>query len=119
VSWTPGSHADCVPGTVLPDPDRNIASRLTYAFFRLADQRIGAVEPAPINHSAQVIAQRAATTPDVRIVRLRATAREAGHVSRAVDWSHRWVVQSQSPPVVPLGTTKQDHPPGSLRQGPS
>ncbi len=89
------ARAEYAPGSVLPDPEHNFHSRMTYAFFRLAEQRIATSEQAPVTHSARVLAERAQTTPDVRIIQLRAKTKqseaEGGH--RSVDWSHRWVVQ--------------------------
>jgi hypothetical protein len=45
--------------------------RFLFAFWRLCEQRIAVPEQAPVNHSAQVIADRAGIPPQVRIVRLR------------------------------------------------
>jgi hypothetical protein len=76
------AHAEYVPGAALPDPDHNIASQLSYAFVRLADQRIAAAEQAPVNHSAKLIAQRAGTIPDVRVIQLRHDPSKRGRPPR-------------------------------------
>jgi hypothetical protein len=91
----PPAQAQYVPGSVLPDPDHNATFRLAYAFFRLAEQRIAAPEPAPVTHSARVAAQRTGTTTDIRVLQLRVQARpqQQQQGNRAVDWSRRWVVQ--------------------------
>jgi hypothetical protein len=111
------AHAEYTPGAALPDPDHNISSRLSYAFFRLADQRIAMAEQAPVNHSANLIAQRAGTTPDVRIIQLRTKTRHSGDSHHTVDWSHRWVVQMHKVRQWYPSATEQDHPAWPPRQG--
>jgi hypothetical protein len=77
------------------DPDGTLGSRFLYAFWRLCEQQIGAVQAAPAGHSAQVTAARAGVNPDVRVVALR----RAGSSGRAAaqagphQWHHHWVVR--------------------------
>jgi hypothetical protein len=77
------------------DPDGTFGSRFLYAFWRLCEQQIGAVQAAPSGHSAQVTAARAGVNPDVRVVALR----RAGSSGRVADqagphqWHHHWVVR--------------------------
>jgi hypothetical protein len=49
-----------------------------FAFWRLCEQRIAVSEHAPVNHSAQVLADRAGIPPQVRIVRLRRAEQQPG-----------------------------------------
>jgi hypothetical protein len=78
------------------DPDGTLGSRFLYAFWRLCEQQIGAVQAAPAGHSAQVTAARAGVNPDVRVVALR----RAGSSGRAAaqagphQWHHHWVVRT-------------------------
>jgi hypothetical protein len=77
------------------DQDGTLGSRFLYAFWRLCEQKIAAVQAAPSGHSAQVIAARAAVPPDVRAVALR----RAGPANRTAgqagphQWHHHWVVR--------------------------
>jgi hypothetical protein len=76
------------------DSDGTLGSRFLYAFWRLCEQEIAAVQAAPAGHSAQVTAARAAVPPDVRVVALRRAgspgpAAQAG----AHQWRHHWVVR--------------------------
>jgi hypothetical protein len=91
--WTAGEYAS---GAVLDeDQDGTLGSRFLYAFWRLCEQQIGAVQPAPAGHSAQVTAARAGVNPDVRVVALR----RAGPSGRPAaqtgphQWHHHWVVR--------------------------
>jgi hypothetical protein len=61
------------PGGQIGDPDDTFMPRFLYAFWRLCDQQIATIDHAENNHSAQVLAQRAHVSPEVRIVRLRRT----------------------------------------------
>jgi hypothetical protein len=63
------------------------------AFWRLCEQKIATSEPAPINHSAQVLAQRTGTYLDMRIIRMRSQPGDPTSEHRRVNWHHRWVVQ--------------------------
>jgi hypothetical protein len=47
------------PGGVIDDADDTFGARFLYAFWRLCEQRIAAVSPAPVNHSALVTCARA------------------------------------------------------------
>ena len=77
------------------DPDGTLGSRFLYAFWRLCEQQIGAVQAAPAGHSAQVTGARAGVNPHVRVVALR----RAGPSSRPAaeagphQWHHHWVVR--------------------------
>ena len=90
------SAGEYASGAILnEDQDGTLGSRLLYAFWRLCEQEIAAVQPARAGHSAQVTAARAAVPPDVRVVALR----RAGSVSPASSppgahqWHHHWVVR--------------------------
>ena len=54
---------------------------------------IATSEPAPVNHTARVLAHRTGTDPDVRIIRMRSHAGDPTGEHRRVNWHHRWVVQ--------------------------
>ncbi|MGP4029733.1 hypothetical protein [Actinomadura sp. 3N407] len=81
------------PDSQLDDPDDTFHIRFLYAFWRLCEQRIGTIEQAAVNHSAQVRADRAGVPPDVRVVQLRRTAQPGDPTPTGRDWRHRWVVR--------------------------
>ena len=72
-----------------------LGSRFLYAFWRLCEQKIAAVQAARTGHSAQVTAARAAVPPDVRIVTLRRAGSPNPGASPpgAHQWHHHWVVR--------------------------
>ncbi len=83
-------------GTILDqDQDGTLGSRFLYAFWRLCEQQIAAVQAPLAGHSAQVTAARAAVPPDVRVV----TLRRAGSPGQPAaqpgphQWHHHWVVR--------------------------
>ena len=80
-------------GQEIDDHDDTFMPRFLYAFWRLCEQRIAMVGHADVNHSAQVVADRAGVSPEVRVVRLRRSEAHgaAGQGGRA--WQHRWVVR--------------------------
>jgi len=80
------------PGDEIKDTDDTFMPRFLYAFWRLCDQQIATVEHAEINHSAQLLADRAGVSPLVRVIRLRRTDQTSGAQSSR-DWQHRWVVR--------------------------
>jgi hypothetical protein len=83
-------------GTILDeDQDGTLDSRLLYAFWRLCEQQIAAVQDAPAGHSAQVTAARAGVAPDVRVVALRRAGSSGGSAAQAGphQWHHHWVVR--------------------------
>ena len=88
-----GEHAS---GAIVDeDPDGTLGSRFLYAFWRLCEQQIGAVQAAPARHSAQVTGTRAGLNPDVRVVALR-RAGSSGRPAAQTDphqWHHHWVVR--------------------------
>jgi hypothetical protein len=55
-----GEHT---PGSVIDDPDFDFTARYLYAFWRLCEQKIATSEPAPVNHTARVLARRTGTDP--------------------------------------------------------
>jgi hypothetical protein len=65
------------------DQDGTLGSRFLYAFWRLCEQQIGALQAAPPGHSAQVTAARAAVNPDVRVVALRRAGPSGRPAARA------------------------------------
>ena len=77
------------------DQDGTLGSRFLYAFWRLCEQQIGAVQAAPAGHSAQVTAARAAVKPDVRVVALRRAGPSGQPAAQAGphQWHHHWVVR--------------------------
>jgi hypothetical protein len=77
------------------DQDGTFASRFLYAFWRLCEQQIGAVQAAAVGHSAQVTAARAGANPDVRVVALRRSGPSGRPAAEAVphQWHHHWVVR--------------------------
>lgn len=91
---TTGEYAS---GTILgEDQEGTLGSRFLYAFWRLCEQQIAAVQTAPAGHSAQVTASRAAVPPDVRVVALRraeSPSQSAASMAGAHQWRHHWVVR--------------------------
>jgi hypothetical protein len=81
------------PGGQIDDPDDTFMPRFLYAFWRLCDQQIATIDHAQANHSAQLLAQRAHVSPDVRVVRLRRTQQSQDNSQATRDWQHRWVVR--------------------------
>lgn len=80
-------------GSQVEDHDDTFMPRFLYAFWRLCEQRLAAVDQAEVNHSARVLAERAEVSPEVRIVRLR-RAEQSGEASQpGREWHHRWVVR--------------------------
>jgi hypothetical protein len=77
------------------DPDGTLGSRFLYAFWRLCEQQICAVQAAPAGHSAQVTGTRAGVNPDVRVVALRRTGSSGRSAAQAGphQWHHHWVVR--------------------------
>ena len=77
------------------DQDGTLGSRFLYAFWRLCEQEIAAVQPARTGHSAQVTAARAAVPPDVRVVALRRAGSPGPGAGPpgAHQWHHHWVVR--------------------------
>jgi hypothetical protein len=90
------SADDYASGAILDeDQDGTLGSRFLYAFWRLCEQEIAAVQPVRTGHSAQVTAARAAVPPDVRVValcRARAASPSQGQAG-AHHWRHHWVVR--------------------------
>jgi hypothetical protein len=77
------------------DQDGTLGSRFLYAFWRLCEQQIGAMQAAPAGHSAQVTAARAGVNPDVRVVALRRAGSSGRPAAPAGphQWHHHWVVR--------------------------
>jgi hypothetical protein len=77
------------------DQDGTLGSRFLYAFWRLCEQQIGAIQSARAGHSAQVTAARARVNPDVRVVALRRTGSSGRPAAQAGphQWHHHWVVR--------------------------
>jgi hypothetical protein len=77
------------------DPDGTLGSRFLYAFWRLCEQQIGAIQAAPAGHSAQVTAARAGVNPDVRVVALRRAGPSGRPAAQAGphQWHHHWLVR--------------------------
>ncbi|MGH3158680.1 MAG: hypothetical protein ACRDNF_19175, partial [Streptosporangiaceae bacterium] len=81
------------PGSEIDDRDDSFMLLFLYAFWRLCEQRIAAVDHAEINHSAKVVAERAGVSPEVRIVQLRRTEQPGDPSQATHNWQHRWVVR--------------------------
>ena len=82
-------------GTALDDLEGTLASRFLYAFWRLCEQRIGAVTTAQTNHSGEPTAARTQTPADVRVVALRRTSPSspADGQTGPHQWQHHWIVR--------------------------
>lgn len=91
-----GMSEDCegqyVPGSELDDPHDTFMARFLYAFWRLCGQQLAEIEHLPVHHAAQVAADRSDTSPDVRLVQLRARTQTRPREGHPVEWKHRWVV---------------------------
>ena len=72
------------PGDQIDDPDDTFMPRFLYAFWRLCDQQIATIDHTPVNHSTQLLAQRAGVSPDVRVVHLRRTQPAEGLIATSV-----------------------------------
>ncbi len=82
------------PGDEIDDVDDLFAIRFLYAFSRLCSQQIAQLDDADTNHSAQLQADRAGVSPEVRVVTIRTGRRTGGGGEPAArDWHHRWVVR--------------------------
>ena len=82
------------PGSEIDDADDLFMARFLFAFWRLCEQRIAVTEHASINHSAQLLADRAGVPADVRIVRLRRAGQQQDEpASGSREWKHRWTVR--------------------------
>jgi hypothetical protein len=86
--------AEYASGDPINDVDDLFAVKFLYAFWRLCEQRITAIDPAPAGHAAGLTAQRAGVSPEVRVVRLRHAERPATDgPGDGREWHHRWVVR--------------------------
>ena len=82
-----------VVGEQIHDHDDQFTVRFLFAFWRLCAQRIADTQPAEVNHSARVAAERHHVPADVRVVQLRHTDQPRGGEAQQRDWQHRWVVR--------------------------
>lgn len=80
-------------GQQIEDPNDTFMPRFLYAFWRLCEQRIATVDNTEVNHSAQVLAERAGVSPDVRVVRLRRSESQGNADHGGRQWHHRWIVR--------------------------
>lgn len=81
------------PGAEIDDRDDTLMPRFLFAFWRLCEQKIATASAADVSHSAQLAADRARVSPDVRIVRLRRKEQPAKAQGGTRDWQHRWPVR--------------------------
>lgn len=83
-----------VSGDPIDDVDDLFAVKFLYAFWRLCEQRITDLQPAPAGHAAGLAAQRAGVSPEVRVVRLRQAERTGDPAEPSGrQWHHKWVVR--------------------------
>jgi hypothetical protein len=80
-------------GAQVDDPEDTFMPRFLYAFWRLCEQRIAAVERPEAGHSARVVAERAGVPAEVRVVRLRRAESHGDSGQGGREWHHRWVVR--------------------------
>jgi hypothetical protein len=80
-------------GAELVDNDDTFALRFLFAFWRLCEQRLAAVESPSTTHAATVMAGRVDMSGDVRVVRLRQRDTDARRKPGPSQWHHRWVVR--------------------------
>lgn len=81
------------PGSEIVDEDDTFQLRFLYAFWRLCEQRIADTSTAQARHAAQLQADRAGVSSDVRVVQLRPTAATEASDDGSDRWHHRWVVR--------------------------
>ena len=102
------------------DQDGTLGSRFLYAFWRLCEQQIGAVQAAPAGHSAQVTAARAGSEPGRAGCRAapRRAFRPARRPGRAAPVASPLAgADAQGPAVVPEPAAAQGDLPRAFRQG--
>ncbi len=87
--------AEYVSGDPIDDVDDLFAVKFLYAFWRLCEQRITDLQPAPAGRAAGLAAQRAGVSPEVRVVQLRQAERErtGNGESGGRQWQHKWIVK--------------------------
>jgi hypothetical protein len=88
-----GWWGEYMPGAEIEDRDDTFMPRFLFAFWRLCQQRIATADGTDASHSAQVAADRAGVSPDVRIVRLRRREQPAKAHGGSREWHHRWPVR--------------------------
>lgn len=76
---------------VIDDRSKTFPQAFLFAFSRLCDQ--GIAESETVGERIPAVARRGGPTRDVRVVTLRKRRARSNGESRAVEWSHRWVVQ--------------------------
>lgn len=81
------------PGDQIDDIDDTFSLRFLYAFWRLCEQRIAAVDHVNATQTARLQAERAGVPAEVRIVQLRRTDKRTDSDAAGRDWQHRWVVR--------------------------
>jgi hypothetical protein len=82
------------PGDEIHSVDDLFGIRFLYAFWRLCAQDITNLDTMPAGHNAQVLAQRAGVSAEVRVATIRPTSRTTSEgTAPSRDWQHRWVVR--------------------------
>ncbi|MFI5898521.1 hypothetical protein ACIA5D_51515 [Actinoplanes sp. NPDC051513] len=82
-----------VSGSEIHDADGTFVMRFLYAFWRLCEQRIAAVEHTETGHAARLAAEKSGMPADVRVVRLRRRDVTAAGEPTPRAWQHRWMVK--------------------------
>ncbi|MFD7161227.1 hypothetical protein ACFV9C_42045 [Kribbella sp. NPDC059898] len=94
VGWDEDNvEADYVPGSEITDVDGLFSIKFLYAFWRLCAQRITDISDAPVKNATRAAAERAGTSPEVRVTHLRTSARGGNDPETGATWNHRWVVR--------------------------
>jgi len=86
-------EADYSPGSEIVDVDGLFSVKFLYAFWRLCAQETSEITEADVKNATRAAADRAGTSPEVRVTQLRATGPSNRESERGARWNHRWVVR--------------------------
>jgi len=88
--WVDGLYES---GSEIVDYDSTFTLRFLFAFWRLCEHRVAAVEDVETNHAAKLAALKTRLSADVRVVRLRQPAARESTGAATHEWQHRCVVR--------------------------
>ena len=119
IGWDEDHVEADTPGSEIVDVDGLFSVKFLYAFWRLCAQEISEITDADVKNATRAAAERAGTSPEVRVTQLRATGRSNGESdSGAALESQMGRSDAQGSAVVSVRAASQGDLPRSLRQGP-